>query len=62
MPVRLNFKKWIVGFGAIGGAMVFYPNNNDYTQSSEKQHSWIIPPSSWSKWDHNWDRLFFLML
>ncbi|CAD1477897.1 unnamed protein product [Heterotrigona itama] len=56
MPVRLNLKKWIVGFGAIGGAMVFYPNDNDHTQSSQKQHSWIIPPSSWSKWDHNWDR------
>ncbi|CAL7945174.1 unnamed protein product [Xylocopa violacea] len=55
MPVRLNFKKWIVGFGAIGSAMLFYPNDDDHNQSSQKQNSWITP-SSWSKWDHNWDR------
>ncbi|XP_050576310.1 serine/threonine-protein phosphatase PGAM5, mitochondrial-like [Bombus affinis] len=55
MPIRLNFKKWIGGFVAIGGAALFYPNENDHTQSSEKQ-SWLIPTSSWGKWDHNWDR------
>lgn len=61
MPIRLNFKKWIGGFVAIGGAALFYPNENDHTQSSEKQ-SWIIPPSSWGRWDHNWDRLYSLLL
>ncbi|XP_043800956.1 serine/threonine-protein phosphatase PGAM5, mitochondrial-like isoform X2 [Apis laboriosa] len=55
MPIRLNLKKWIAGCGVIGGAMLFYPNDNDHVHSSQKQHSWITP-SSWGRWDHNWDR------
>lgn len=48
MPIRLNLKKWIAGCGVIGGAMLFYPNDNDHVQSSQKQHSWITP-SSWGR-------------
>ncbi|XP_034191925.1 serine/threonine-protein phosphatase PGAM5, mitochondrial isoform X1 [Osmia lignaria lignaria] len=48
MPPSSNFKKWITGFGAIGGAMLFYPNDN--------HNSWITPPLWQNKWDHNWDR------
>lgn len=56
MPVRLNFRKWIVGFGALGGAVLFYPNDSDNNASTPKQDSWITPPSVSGKWDHNWDR------
>ncbi|XP_017756736.1 PREDICTED: serine/threonine-protein phosphatase PGAM5, mitochondrial-like [Eufriesea mexicana] len=56
MPIRLDLKKWIAGFGAIGGAVLYYPNDNDYTQLTQKQHSWTTTPSFWGKWDHNWDR------
>ncbi|CAK9825093.1 Serine/threonine-protein phosphatase PGAM5, mitochondrial [Anthophora retusa] len=56
MSIPSNFKKWIAGFSAIGGAMLFYPNDNNHNQTLEKQHSWITPPSFWGKWDHNWDR------
>ncbi|XP_017888947.1 serine/threonine-protein phosphatase PGAM5, mitochondrial-like [Ceratina calcarata] len=56
MPIRLNFKKWVAGFGAIGGAILFYPNDKEHDPSLQNQHSWVTPPSFWGKWDNNWDR------
>lgn len=53
MPTSSNLKKWITGFSAIGGAMLFYPNDN--------HNSWITPSSWQNKWDHNWDRLLFYL-
>lgn len=52
MPVRPSFKKWIIGFGALGGAMFFYPHNNDKNKLLHTDKSRI----SSSSWDYNWDR------
>ncbi|XP_006613803.1 serine/threonine-protein phosphatase PGAM5, mitochondrial-like isoform X1 [Apis laboriosa] len=53
MSIRSNFKKWIVGFGALGGAMFFYPNDNDNNNQFLHTHKFGIAASSW---DYNWDR------
>ncbi|XP_076767172.1 serine/threonine-protein phosphatase Pgam5, mitochondrial [Xylocopa sonorina] len=55
MPIRSSFRKWVTGFGVIGGAILFYPNDNE-NHLSQKQNSWIPLSSPWIKWDHNWDR------
>ncbi|CAK9804742.1 Serine/threonine-protein phosphatase Pgam5, mitochondrial [Anthophora plagiata] len=55
MPIRPSFRKWITGLGAISGAMLFYPND-DNNQQSQKHNSWIAHSSPWVKWNHNWDR------
>lgn len=58
MPVRPSFKKWIIGFGALGGAMFFYPHDNDNNKLLHMDKSRI----SSSSWDYNWDRLYSLLL
>lgn len=57
MPVRPSFKKWVIGFGALGGAMFFYPHNNDNNKLLHTDKSRIS-----SSWDYNWDRLYSLLL
>lgn len=58
MSIRSNFKKWIVGFGALGGAMFFYPNDNDNNSQFLHTHKFGIAASSW---DHNWDRYICIL-
>lgn len=60
MRARLNFRKWATGFGAIGGAMFFYPNDNNDNQLPRKHNSWMSLSAPWVKWDPNWDRLYSL--
>ncbi|XP_003703397.2 serine/threonine-protein phosphatase PGAM5, mitochondrial [Megachile rotundata] len=48
MPASTNWKKWITGIGAIGSAVLLYPNDN--------YNSWVTHPSPQHKWDYNWDR------
>lgn len=57
MSIRSNFKKWIVGFGALGGAMFFYPNDNDNNSQFLHTHKFGIATSGW---DHNWDRYIYI--
>ncbi|KAK9296984.1 hypothetical protein QLX08_009170 [Tetragonisca angustula] len=53
MSRRSSFKKWIVGFGALGSAMVFYPHENDNNnQLTQTNKSRIFSTS----WNYNWDR------
>lgn len=58
MSIRSSFKKWIVGFGALGSAMVFYPHENDNNQFTQTDKSRIFSTS----WNYNWDRLYLLLL
>ncbi|XP_043516742.1 serine/threonine-protein phosphatase PGAM5, mitochondrial-like [Frieseomelitta varia] len=53
MSRRSSFQKWIVGFGALGSAMVFYPHENDNNnQLTQTDKSRIFSTS----WNYNWDR------
>ncbi|XP_017888948.1 serine/threonine-protein phosphatase Pgam5, mitochondrial-like [Ceratina calcarata] len=55
MSMSSSFRKWFTGFGAIGGAMLFYPHD-DNNNLSQKHNSWMAFSSPWVKWNHNWDR------
>ncbi|XP_017756880.1 PREDICTED: serine/threonine-protein phosphatase PGAM5, mitochondrial-like [Eufriesea mexicana] len=56
MFIRSNLKKWVVGFGALGSAMVFYSNDDDNDNNSELSQMHKSKIAFSSSWDYNWDR------
>lgn len=56
MPAISHLHKWALGLGAVSGAIFYYYNSHDSTDSWRVHNSWTTNYTPSVKWDHNWDR------
>lgn len=60
MPTISQLQKWALGLGAVGGAVsgavLYYYNMYNNTDSLRVHNSWTTNYTPSVKWDRNWDR------